>query len=250
MKLPVVAGWIERRVVLNYRVDPDVLAAQLPAPLRPRLVRGFGVAGICLIRLRQVRPRPLPALMGVASENAAHLVAVEWDGMEGTCFGVHVSRRDTSSPFNVLTRGRLFPGLQRPARFQVREWEDGLSVSVASRDGATRIALRAAVSPTLSPSSVFGSVGEAAEFFRPGTLGYSPLGSPSGLEPPEVRTIGWHVEALRPDLLESSYFDDRGRFPEGSVAFDSALLMRSVPLQARRADRLGASQPVPRLSPT
>jgi hypothetical protein len=249
MKLPVVAGWIERRVLLNYQVEPEVLTALLPAPFRPKLMRGKGVAGICLIRLRQVRPRPLPAVIGLASENAAHRVAVEWDGPDGTCEGVFVARRDTSSPFNVFSGGRLFPGFQRRARFQVREWGDGLSLSVSSRDGP-RIAVRASVAQALPPTSLFTSLGEASEFFRHGSLGYSSTGRPGSFDGMELRATGWRVEPLAVDLVESSYFDDPSRFPEGSIAFDSALLMRSVPHEWRARGRLIARQPLPQLSAT
>lgn len=72
MRIPVVRGVIDRRILANYRVDPDVLAQLLPAPLRPKLTRGHAVAGICLIRLTGVRPRWLSAWLGVSSENAAH----------------------------------------------------------------------------------------------------------------------------------------------------------------------------------
>jgi hypothetical protein len=248
MRLPVVAGWIERRVLLNYRVDANVLAELLPAPFRPKLVRDQGIAGICLIRLRQVRPRPLPALVGIASENAAHRIAVEWDGPDGVHQGVYVARRDTSNPFNVFAGGRFFPGIHRPARFQVREWAEGLSLSVASRDGSTRIAVRGTIAAAMPMGSVFGSLGEASEFFRSGSVGYSPSsnGSFDGME---LRTTGWRVEPLAVDLVESSYFDDRSRFPEGSIAFDHALLMRSVPHEWRAKDPIAARQAVPRLSP-
>jgi len=45
MMRPVVAGWIDRRVLVNYRVAPDALDGILPAPFRPKLVRGHAVAG-------------------------------------------------------------------------------------------------------------------------------------------------------------------------------------------------------------
>src|SRR5262249_61863595 len=79
MRLPSIRGVIDRRILVNYRVAPDVLARLLPAPFRPRLVHGFGMVGICLIRLREVRPALLPAWLGIASENAAHRAAVESD---------------------------------------------------------------------------------------------------------------------------------------------------------------------------
>ena len=59
-------GVIERRLLVNYRVDPEVVADQLPAPFEPELVNGYAVAGICLIRLGRLRPRSFPPLRRVA----------------------------------------------------------------------------------------------------------------------------------------------------------------------------------------
>ncbi len=41
MRLPVVQGVIDRRILANFRVDPDVLKKALPAPFRPKLVHGW-----------------------------------------------------------------------------------------------------------------------------------------------------------------------------------------------------------------
>ena len=97
MQLPAIQGIIDRRILVNYRIDADVLAAVLPPPFKPILIGGFGIGGICLIRLKHVRPKFLPIEVGIRSENAAHRIAVEWvDG--GTRHeGVYIPRRDTSS---------------------------------------------------------------------------------------------------------------------------------------------------------
>ena len=124
MKIPVIHGVIDRRILVNYRVDPAVLAPLLPPPLRPKVIRGIGMVGICLIRLRQVRPAFLPAWLGIASENAAHRSAVEWDDGGTVREGVYVRRRDTDSRLNALAGGRLFPGVHHHARFTVRETAD------------------------------------------------------------------------------------------------------------------------------
>jgi hypothetical protein len=79
MRIPVIRGVIDRRILVNYRVDPNVLARLLPAPFRPKVVHGVGLVGICLIRLKKVRPTFLPSWLGISSENAAHRVAVEWE---------------------------------------------------------------------------------------------------------------------------------------------------------------------------
>jgi len=54
MRIPVIQGVIERRILANFRIDAEVLARVLPAPFRPKLVAGYGVGGICLIRLRAI----------------------------------------------------------------------------------------------------------------------------------------------------------------------------------------------------
>src|SRR5258708_37019501 len=117
MQIPIIRGLIDRRILVNFRVDPDALARLLPAPFRPKMAKGAGMAGVCLIRLKKVRPRFLPAFVGISSENAAHRIAVEWDENGFTREGVFIPRRDTSSWLNTWLGGRLFPGVHHHAGF-------------------------------------------------------------------------------------------------------------------------------------
>src|SRR5688572_18972842 len=41
MRFPIVKGLIERRALVNFRVAPDVLQRQLPAPFRVQAVNGW-----------------------------------------------------------------------------------------------------------------------------------------------------------------------------------------------------------------
>ena len=60
------------------------------------------------------------------------------------------------------------------------------------------------------------------------------LGQPNGahdLEASKVRTeedTSLAASQLIREYLESSYFDDRSVFPEGSIEFDHALIMRNL----------------------
>ena len=110
MRIPVLCGMIDRRVLVNFRIDSTVLAAVLTAPFRPQTVHGYGIAGICLIRLRHIRPNFLPTFLGITSENAAHRIAVKWDSDDSVRSGVIVPHRDTSSSLNALAGGQIFPG--------------------------------------------------------------------------------------------------------------------------------------------
>ncbi len=119
--LDTIRGVMSRRVLLNYRLDPDVLQRALPAPFRPKLYRGRGIGGVCMIRFKGLRPRFLPSWLGMGSENAAHRVAVEWDEDGELREGVFIPRRDTNSWFNKTLGGRVFPGIFNRSTFEVRE---------------------------------------------------------------------------------------------------------------------------------
>jgi hypothetical protein len=228
MRIPVVRGVIDRRILVNYHVDPAVLAPLLPAPFRPRVVHGVGMAGICLIRLKKVRPRFLPSWLGLSSENAAYRIAVEWDDNGAVRQGVFVPRRETSSWLNALGGGWLFPGLHHHARFTVRETADDFQVAVHSDDGVTSLSVRGRRADRLPASSVFRSWEEASDFFQGGSLGLSPTRDPSRFQGLELRCRAWRVEPMVVEEVRSSYFEDESLFPKGSLEFDCALLMRGV----------------------
>ena len=256
MRIPVIRGRIDRRILVNYRVDPDVLAAQLPAPFRPKLIHGRGMAGICLIRLAGLRPAWLPAWLGISSENAAHRVAVEWDDESGHDHpngggvpreGVYVRRRDTNLWFNALVGGRLFPGIHHRAQFTVDETADRYEVAVASDDGLTNVSVRCRRAGRLPETSLFGSLAEASAFFEAGSLGYSATHDPARYEGLELRCLNWRVEPLEVDAVTSSFFDDESLFPRGSIELDCALLMRGIEHQWHgRADLCREPAKIPR----
>src|SRR5208282_3927958 len=94
MRIPVIRGVIDRRILVNYHVDPNMLALLLPVPFRPKIIHGTGMVGICLIRLKGVRPTFLPSWLSISSENAAHRTAVQWNEDGAIREGVYVRRRD------------------------------------------------------------------------------------------------------------------------------------------------------------
>jgi uncharacterized protein DUF2071 len=179
---------VERRLLLNYRADPDVVAQLLPPPFRPQLRGDYAVVGICLLRLGRARPAGLPAVIGLGSENATHRIAVSWGAADNPRTAVYIPRRDSGSRLNVAVGDRLFPGVHHRAVFDVAERPDRLRVAYATNDGST-----------------------AVEF--------------EGLQQVSSQ---WRVDPCVVDRAASSFFDDRSVFPAGSIAVDSALVMRKV----------------------
>jgi hypothetical protein len=228
VRLPAIQGIIDRRILANYRVDSDVAARLLPAPFRPKLANGYAIAGICLIRLKQIRPAFVQFPAGVGSENAAHRFAVEWERDGQRHEGVFIPRRDSSSRVNALLGGRLVPGEHHHAHFDVDETDDRLNVRFNSDDGEASVSISARLAEALPAGSVFASVDEASRFFEGGALGYSATQDANRYDGLELRCKTWAVQPLAVDSVQSSYFEDRTKFPEGSATFDCALLMRGV----------------------
>jgi hypothetical protein len=234
MKLPALHGLIRRRILVNYRVDPDVAQRLLRAPFRPKLVGDAALAGVCLVRLERIRPAavrlPLSVPLGWSSENAAHRFAVVWTDNQGESReGVYIPRRDTGSLLNHLVGGRAFPAEQAHARFRVHECDGRIDLTVRTGDRKADVHLEARPARELPPRSCFASLTEASRFFAAGEVGYSPGGHGARLDGVRLRTRQWRVEPLDVLALHTAFFADQTRFPPGSVAFDSALIMRNIP---------------------
>ncbi|MCI0536629.1 MAG: DUF2071 domain-containing protein [Verrucomicrobiales bacterium] len=225
--IPAVRAVMARRILINFRVKPEAVARLLPPSFRPRLVNGWAMAGVCLIRLEDTRPVWMPRWCGVASENAAHRIAVEWTEDGRSREGVFVPRRDTNSLLIRFAGGRLFPGVHHLAKFRCKQSGARFEVEFRSRDGETRVKVAARRENRGPADSVFGSLDEASEFFRAGRCGWSPSNG-CGFEGVELHTETWTMHGLSVERAESSFFSDPRRFPPGSIEFDSALLMLGV----------------------
>ncbi len=227
MNLPTIKGTIDRRILINYQVDRDVLTKYLPSPFRPKLVNDKGVVGICLIRLKNIRPKGLPKTFGISSENGAHRIAVEWTEHGEIKEGVFIPRRDTSSKLNSLAGGRIFPGVHHLANFSVGEEKGNYSIEFKSDDD-TFLSIKAKETTKWNTGSVFDSLECASDFFENGAVGYSPNKIGETFDGLELRTYEWKVKPLSVSEVKSSFFEDETIFPKGTVKFDNALLMKNI----------------------
>ncbi|MGH3258230.1 MAG: DUF2071 domain-containing protein [Streptosporangiaceae bacterium] len=219
---------MERRVLVNYRIEPGVLQAVLPAPFRPSLVDGYGVGSICLIRLAEIRPAGwLPVAPGLRLENAAHRIAVLADTADGPVPGVYIPGRYTSSRLVTLTRKLLFPRL-RMARFHVQEKDGGYRIMAQSPDGKMRIAVTARIAARLPADSVFASLHQASEFFQLAQAGYSDTPVPGVFDGVALETSYRDKHPLLVNAVASSYFDDPCLFPPGTSTVDSAFAVTGL----------------------
>jgi hypothetical protein len=230
MQRPPIDGIIDRRLLVNYRVDPETAQHLIPAPFRPQLVNGFAVAGICLLRMTELRPHPLPKWMGLRSENAAHRVAVEWDDETGTKSGVFIPRRDSGSLANSIVGGRVYPGVHHRARFRVSESTHTLDVRFVSNDGSAHVEVTASVADHLEESQLFDDLEDASRFFQRGNVGYSATKDPERLDGLEFHTTAWSITPATATHVRSSFFEDQTLIRPDAASLDCVLLMRQIPV--------------------
>lgn len=228
MNLPVLDGVIDRRILVNYRVEPDVLRPLLPPNVEPLVINGYASAGICLLRLKHIGVKHSPSFLRITSENAAHRFLVSFRKNGQVTKGVYIPRRDTDSMLNVMLAGRLFSWPHYAATFHVEEGNDRFFVSMRSKDGRAGLEVDAQSASHFPADSMFDSLEHASSCFEGCAVGVSPSTNPGKLKLIELKTKTWNVRPLSVRSLKSGFFDDQSLFPHDSVAFDNALLMEQI----------------------
>lgn len=225
MKIPKIHGFIDRRILINFTADPEAVQKIIPSAFRPKIYKGKAIVGICLIRLKHIKPKGFPDFLGVSSENGAHRIAVEWDEDGTVKEGVYIPRRDTSLRLNTLVGGRIFPGKHYLAKFNVRETGSDYHIDFLSSDQTT-ISVDAKEVTVFDKNSIFETLENASLFFEKGDTGYSP--NKDKFDGLRLQTYRWEVRPMEVSEVHSSFFEDLSAFPEGSIHFDNALLMTAI----------------------
>jgi hypothetical protein len=225
LRLPKLHGIIDRRILINFVADPNLVENLLPKPFKPKLYKQKAIVGICLIRLKNIKPKYFPDFLGFSSENGAHRIAVEWQEGNEIKEGVYVPRRDTGSKLNAWIGGKLFPGKHYLAKFDVEEKDGNYQVAFTSSDD-TKIAIQAKEVQQIPQTSIFENLTNVSDFFQKGAIGYSPNGNK--LDGIKLYTYQWQMQPLEVESVYSSYFENEEIFPKGSIQFDNALLMKKI----------------------
>jgi len=227
--IKIMKGVIDRRVLVNYRLDPECVSKILPPPFLPRLFGGYALGGICLIRFTDMRPAWLPKLFGTSSENGTHRFCVEWtvDGNRHT--GIYVKQRFTNSRLHAFGGGKVFPGNLTFSKFTVDETETRYHVSFTTNDDSVDVLVDEG-NARFPADSVFSTVEEASGFFERDNVGYSPSrdGNKGAHQGVKLNTTNWKVSPLNVIKASSSLFSNESVFPSGSAQIDHSLLMKDI----------------------
>lgn len=193
--LPTIEGIIARRVLLNVRVDPEVAARIVPAPLEVDVRSDSAVAGVCLIRLEGLRPKGSPTAVGISSENMAHRIAIRYPSRDGMKRGVFIWRRETDNGLMKLLGGRLFPGVHGKATFDVSEGSGYLEYRVRSSSDVD-LSLGLHTETEWRGCQLFPELRDIETFFADGDYGYSCTLRGDRLEGLRLRSLAWKMNPL------------------------------------------------------
>jgi hypothetical protein len=241
--LPTLAGTIRRRLLVNFRADPQVAKSLIPAPLRVLEHKGSAIVGICLIRLEHIRPMGFPEAVGICSENMAHRIAVNYDDEDNVeREGVYIWRRHSDNPLNTLAGGRLFPGVHSPATFSVHEEGQTTELQAKTTNHAADVHVKGSEEQSTGEfsSKAFDNFEQAKDFFARGSCGFSCAADGKTLEGMQLITKEWVVNPLKMTLADSAFYMDQSKWPNGTVELDCGLIMRDIKHQWQEMDKVPA----------
>jgi len=235
-----ITGTMARRLLVNWRIPLDAARRALPARVRPSAINGHAIAGLCLVRLTQMRFPGMPAWAGLASENLAIRMGVEWDAPQGLRKAVLIFRRETGSAVNAFVGARIRFGIHHRGTFHVHD--DGTSVAIRARGTNYRHSLSVRVRPAdhIPATSIFDGMPQVETFFRSGECGYSPAAEPGMWDGIRLRLHHWDLQPMEIGHARSSLMDD---LFDGQARVDSAYIMRNIEhtWTAEESVRLGAT---------
>lgn len=219
---------MERRILVNFRIDPQILAPQLPAPFKPKVVNGYALGSVCLVKLKNMCPHYLPITWGPSSENSAHRFLVEWETQHQHQEAVYITRRDTNSFLNQVIGGTLFPGEYIQSYFKTQDTKGEHQIEMKSRDHQTKIFVKGQTCDSHPNNSVYPSLEAAETEIRKETLGYSKTKIAHHFDGVRLHCRNFNLQSFKVQELHCSFFNDTDRFPEGSIDLDSAFLMKEI----------------------
>lgn len=156
---------VRRRALVTHRIDEARAAARLPEGMRPITIGGHAFVSLCYSDIRNLRPRGMPAALGLSFQYMVTRMLVRVSPRSGPAFvSAHVLEALTDS---MLARigARLAYGLpMQRARIELHD-EDGTWRLRASVGDATVVdcTLWPTPEPDALQGSVFGSQREAFE---------------------------------------------------------------------------------------
>lgn len=173
-------GTIGRCWLFTYQTPAEEARALVPRELELVTRGGCAFWNIVVCRIRAMRPRPLPALLGMTYWHVAYRLYVRFHPPAGEPIeGIYFARSDCDRPLITALGNLLTDYVFHTAAILVSEKPPHLHLSIRSPDAPAEATLDPTQTPAqLPPHSVFASLEEAAAFlkYKPAGISVDPKG--------------------------------------------------------------------------
>ncbi|MEZ5976330.1 MAG: hypothetical protein R3F17_01825 [Planctomycetota bacterium] len=227
MHHPPLRGRCPLRALFTWKLDPTACRRVIPAPLRPKVIRGHAVGVVDCMRIVGLRPRLMPRPLGLTMEIASHLIVAEWMDQGQLRNVLYVMRRDVQVRRLGRAAGLLLPGHPYPAKVRLDDEAHGLRFALASNDGHCQLDLDARVTDHwehqdlfVGPPYLIRMLGNRSGGF----LGFDEQGHGSLVE---LDAQPEHITPLSVGRAHSSLFTGAA-FPAGTSIPDAAVMQRDL----------------------
>lgn len=161
------------RLIFNFRLKPDKLAKNLPAPwLQPQVINGWSIVSFCILDLKETILSPLPGFLGYTNTSCAYRCGVLDSSGGAPQPSVYITDRQTDLPIIA----RLAPWIFLDTILMVRpELKHGSSqTDVVVRYLDNQFMFKGSVKPGPWKSEVFPTIQEFGDFIKGGVSSYTP----------------------------------------------------------------------------
>jgi hypothetical protein len=227
MRIPVLEARIDRKLLILFSTDPEVLANRIPPGRELRLQQDRAILYVQLTRYEKVRVVPTP--IGIGFDEVAYYIALEsLPPKKPRMSRDQVIRVESGSAAHVQL-ARIFRSCEiTRAHFSARESANDLDVNGFSERGEILFALRGQQAPCFPPGLLFHGLPSVAEFFG---WNLTPTGYEPDLPAPwpyrsrggEYRCFPFEVTRFTSTFLECGI-----HFPAGAIVLDHAIWLRRV----------------------
>jgi hypothetical protein len=168
-------GAIDRCWLFTYQTPEEEARSLLPGQLEPVTRAGCAFWSVVVCHLRCMRPKGLPAAVGMSYWHAAYRFYVRFHPASGPPVeGLYFLRSDCDRPLMTLMGNLLTDYNFHTAGIEVAEEPSRVQFSIRSPDAPAAAMIDRAQPPRLPAHSAFATLEEAAAFLKYQPRGISP----------------------------------------------------------------------------
>ena len=242
MRIPLIHGVIDRRILVNFRVAPEGPCARPACALPPKAGRRTWDCG----DMSNPPPKPsaevsAPVYGVLLGERGTPHCGSTGTMMEGPV-KASTSHEETRPRASILWLGvaffLAFTTMPASKCLRVRIGIRWAWIATTVRPVSSSLGTNLIASPH---PRYFTPCRKPQIFLSAGRWVIPPPLNPGAFDGLELRSYSWGVSPLAVERVESNFFSDQIWFPPGSVEFDCALLMRDIEHEWQAQDDLYCS---------